>query len=108
MASAVCFLVCPNRMLDYWTPSGRQSHQRVDLGGEEPGQRTWAVEPENQEAEKGAHWRGNDSRYDDPEEELLGPGLAPEGRQLEREHEDLPNDGRQQRSGHDYTGARIF
>ena len=29
MASAVCFHVCPNRMLDYWTPSGRQGHQRV-------------------------------------------------------------------------------
>ena len=32
MATAVCFLVCPNRMLVYWTPSGRQSHQRVDPG----------------------------------------------------------------------------
>ena len=31
MASAVCFHVCPNRMLDYWTPS-----QRVDPGREEP------------------------------------------------------------------------
>ena len=37
MATAICFLVCPNRMLDYWTPSGRQSHQRVDSGGEERG-----------------------------------------------------------------------
>ena len=56
MATAVCFLMCPNRMLDYWTPSGRQSHQRVDPGGEEPGQRTWTVEPDYQEAEKQPHW----------------------------------------------------
>ena len=34
MASAVRFHVCPNRMLDYWTPSGRHSHQRVDPGRE--------------------------------------------------------------------------
>ena len=75
-------------------PSGRQSHQRVDPGGEEPGQRTWTVEPDYQEAEQGPHWRGDGPRHDDPQEELLGPGLAPEGRQLEREHEDLPDDGR--------------
>ena len=86
-------------MLDYWTPSGRQSHQRVDSGGEEPRQRTWTFEPGHQGAEKGPHWRGNDTRHDDSEEELLGPGLAPEGRQCEREHEDLPDDG--QRTGVD-------
>ena len=55
MATAICFLVCPNRMLDYWTPSGRQSHQRVDSGGEEPGQRAWTVEPDYQEAEEEPH-----------------------------------------------------
>ena len=105
MATAICFLVCPNRMLDYWTPSGRQSHQRVDSGGEEPGQRTWTVEPDYQEAE--GEPRGDDSRHDDPQEALLGPGLAPEGRQLEREHEDLPDDG--QRTGMDkYRGEIIL
>ena len=36
MATAVCFLVCPNRMLVTGRPSGRQSHQRVDPGGEDP------------------------------------------------------------------------
>ena len=106
MATAVCFLVCPNRMLVYWTPSGRQSHQRVDPGGEEPGQRTWTVEPDYQEAEQGPHWRGDGPRHDDPQEELLGPGLAPEGRQLEREHEDLPDDG--QRTGMDKHRGEII
>ena len=99
MASPVCFHVCPNRMLDYWTPSGRQSHQRVDPGREEPRQRTWTVDPDHQGAEKGPHWRGDDSRHDDSEEERLCPGLAPEGCQCEREHEDLPDDG--QRTGMD-------
>ena len=28
----------------------------VDPGGEEPGQRTWTVEPDYQEAEEGPHW----------------------------------------------------
>ena len=107
MATAVCFLVCPDRMLIYWTPSGRQSHQRVDPGGEEPGQRTWTVEPDYQETEEEPpHWRGDDSRHDDPQEELLGPGLAPEGRQLEREHEDLPDDG--QRTGMDKHRGEII
>ena len=85
-------------MLDYWTPSGRQSHQRVDSGGEEP-------RPDHQGAEKGAHWWGNDTRHDDPEEELPGPGLAPEGRQCEREHKDLPDDG--QRTGMDEHRKKI-
>ena len=52
------------------------------------------------------HWRGDDSRHDDPQEELLGPGLAPEGRQLEREHEDLPDDG--QRTGMDKHRGEII
>ena len=96
MASAVCFHVCPNRMLDYWTPSGRQSHQRVQA----------EKNPDNAPGtEKGPHWWGNDSRYDDSEEELLGPGLAPEGCQCEREHEDLPNDG--QRTGMDKHRGEI-
>ena len=106
LGTAVCFPVCPNRMLVYWTPSGRQSHQRVDPGGEEPGQRTWTVEPDYQETEEEPHWRGDGSRHDDPQEELLGPGLAPEGRQLEREHEDLPDDG--QRTGMDKHRGEII
>ena len=81
MASAVCFHVCPNRMLDYWTPSRRQSHQCFDTGREEPRQRTWTVNLD----QKGPHWWGNDLRHDDSEEELLGPGLAPEGCQCKRE-----------------------
>ena len=91
--------------LDYWTPSGRQSHQRVDTGREEPRQCTWTVDPDHQGAEKGPHWWGNDSRHDDSEEELLGPGLAPEGCQCKREHEDLPDDG--QRTGMDKHRGEI-
>ena len=106
MATAVCFLVCPDRMLIYWTPSGRQSHQRVDPSGEESGQRTWTVEPDHQETEEEPHQRGDDSRHDDQQEELLGPGLAPEGRQREREHEDLLDDG--QRTGMDKHRGEII
>ena len=36
-----------------WLHSGRQSHQRVDPGGEEPRQRTWMIDPDHQGAEKG-------------------------------------------------------
>ena len=67
-----------------------------------PRQRTWRIEPDHQGAEKGPHWWGNDTRHDDSEEELPGPGLA---RQCEREHEHLPDDG--QRTGMDEHRGEI-
>ena len=45
--------------------TGRQSHQRVDPGREEPRQRIWTVDPDHQGAEKGPHWWGDDLRHDD-------------------------------------------
>ena len=105
MATAVCFPVCPNRMLVYWTPSERQSHQRVDPGGEEPGQRTWTVEPDYQETEEDI---GEATIRDMMihKKSFLVLELAPEGRQLEREHEDLPDDG--QRTGMDKHRGEII
>ena len=63
------------------------------------------VDPDHQGAEKGPHWWGNDSQHDGSQKKLLGPGLAPEGCQCKREHEDLPDDG--QRTGMDKRRGEI-